>query len=188
MNCIKPIAVTLLVSLLQISEIRSQHATTLQLPATEEHLVTGEHALKHNRLSLLMYHNYINIETLEGSHLIIIPALGFDYEFWFSENWGCGLHNDVVITHKIAHNMLSDRSYPFLTTLDGLWKPYKGLVFLLGPGLEIEHSEHLFFVRGGIEYEIEIGSHWDVCPTIFYDSRKSAFNTCSIGMGLGKRF
>jgi hypothetical protein len=179
--------------------LQSQHHTDLvaatappfqtAIPVSVTHETPGEeHMLKHHRFSLLMYHNYLNIETAEGPHLLIIPALGLDYEYWINDHWGLGLHNDVVITHRIEHNMLSGRTYPFLTTLDGLWKPYKGLVFLLGPGMEFEEEQQVFFIRGGIEYEIELGHHWDFSPTIFYDNRKSAFNTCSIGLGFGKKF
>lgn len=43
-------------------------------------------------------------------------------------------------------------------------------------------------VRGGLEYEIKLASHRDVAPIMFYDSRKDAYDTFTVGIGIGKRF
>ena len=59
---------------------------------------------------------------------------------------------------------------------------------LAGPGIELEKEENFYVVRTGLEYELELGSHWDVSPTIFYDSRIDAYDTFSIGIGIGKHF
>ncbi len=138
-----------------------------------------------------MYHTYIGTSTSEGRNTLIVPSLGLDFEYWFSEAWGIGSHNDIeLISFEVEreNENFVERETPVLLTLDALWKPWKGLVVIAGPGIEFEPEENLFVFRVGLEYEIEFGSHWDIAPTIFYDSRADAYDTISMGLGVGKRF
>jgi hypothetical protein len=150
-----------------------------------------EHAFKHWRVGAMMYHTYIGTRTSEGTGTLIVPSLGLDLEYWFNERWGIGSHNDIeLISFEVERgreNFLR-RETPLLFTVDALWKPWKGLVLLAGPGIEVEPNENLFVFRAGLEYEIEFGSHWDIAPTIFYDNRADAYDTFSMGIGIGKRF
>lgn len=168
--------------------LQAQSHTSLHTPTSSSSDTGIENRFRHNRLSILMYHSYFKIKAPDGAHLVIIPSIGLDYEYWLSDRWGIGLHNDLIFTHKVEQDLLSGNSFPFLTSIDGLYKVYKGLVLLVGPGIEFEEHDYLFFMRGGVEYEIHFGSHWDVCPTIFFDNRRGANNACSIGLGIGKRF
>ena len=151
------------------------------------------HGFKHFRISAVLYHTYIGTKTSDGKDMLIVPSVGLDLEYWFNEQWGIGSHNDLeLISFEVEEREGSfiERETPVLLTLDALWKPWRGLVLLAGPGVEFEKSENLFVVRGGLEYELELelGSHWDVAPTIFYDYRKDAYDTFSVGIGIGKRF
>ncbi|KAA6438165.1 hypothetical protein ACD591_18580 [Rufibacter glacialis] len=142
-------------------------------------------------MSAVLYHTYIGTETSDGKELLIVPSVGLDLEYWFNEKWGIGSHNDLeLISFEVEdrEGTFIEKETPVLLTLDVLWKPWKGLVLLAGPGVEFEKEENLFVIRGGLEYELELGSHWDVAPTIFYDARKDAYNTFSVGIGIGKRF
>jgi hypothetical protein len=114
-----------------------------------------------------------------------------DLEYWFNPTWGIGSHNDLeLISFEVEREggTTFERETPVLLTLDALWKAWKGLVVLAGPGIELEKEENLFVLRAGLEYELELGSHWDVAPTIFYDIRLDAYDTFSVGLGIGKRF
>ncbi|MDX5420474.1 MAG: hypothetical protein LPK09_14765 [Hymenobacteraceae bacterium] len=188
MDCFKTGACILLISFCLSFPLQAQHHTDAPVHNSGSSETAGALRASHSRLSLLMYHNYVKVRTAVGSHIVVTPSLGLDFEYWFSNHWGLGLHNDLIFTHKAQQDLLSERTYPFLTSIDGLCKVYKGLVVVFGPGIEFEETHHLFFLRGGIEYEIHLGSHWDVCPTIFYDNRRNAYNTCSVGLGIGKSF
>ena len=149
------------------------------------------HDLKPWRVSAAIYHTYIGTRTAQGNQKLIVPSLGLDVEYWFSEKWGIGSHNDLeLISFEVEHNneVFLQSETPLLLTVDALWRPWKGLVLLAGPGIELEKNENLFVFRGGLEYEIEIGAHWDIAPTVFYDSRRNAYDTFSVGIGIGKRF
>jgi hypothetical protein len=167
---------------------------TLELSAQEQQVQShseGHGEFKHFRGSVVLYHTYIGTRTTEGKDLLIVPSVGLDLEYWFNHKWGIGSHNDLeLISFEVEEEegTFLERETPVLLTLDALWKPWKGLVLLAGPGIELEKEENLFVLRTGLEYELELGSHWDVAPTIFYDSRIDAYDTFSVGLGIGKRF
>lgn len=155
------------------------------------HEEAGAHEFRSWRVGVMMYHTYIGTQTSEGRETLIVPSVGLDVEYWFNEKWGIGSHNDLeLISFEVeeGESLVVERETPVLLTLDAFWKPWKGLVLLAGLGVEFEKEENLFVMRGGLEYEIEIGSHWDVAPTIFYDKRRDAYDTFSVGIGIGKRF
>lgn len=158
----------------------------------QEHDKASDHSFKPFRASVAIYHTYIGTESSGSKKYLIVPSLALDAEYWFNEKWGIGSHNDIeLISFEVeeAGDRTLERENPLLLTLDALWKPYKGFVFLLGPGVEFEKTENLFVVRGGVEYELELKkSHWDISPTIFYDTRRHAYDTFSVGIGIGKRF
>jgi len=147
--------------------------------------------INHFRVGVAISHTYIGTTTIQGKQTIIVPSLGLDLEYWFNHKWGVGFHNDLEIESFILeenNEEIVEKNYPALVTFDALWRPWKGLVLLAGFGAEFEKSENLQVARLGVEYEIEFGNHWDVFPTIFYDNRKDAHNTFSVGIGLGKHF
>lgn len=143
------------------------------------------------RISTAIAHTFVPEETTDGTKTAVLPSLGLDIEFWVNHKFGIGLHNDLeLMTFEVKENenILIEREYPFLMTLDALWKPYKELVVFVGPGIELEPVENYFVFRAGCEYEVEISTHWDLSPLVFYDIRDGAYNTLSVGIGIGYRF
>lgn len=191
MNIISKLVKTTLVAfvgaLMTLPAFAQHHETPAQ--TLDQH--AGTHEFKHWRVGAMMYHTYIGTRTSDGMGTLIVPSLGLDLEYWFNEKWGIGSHNDIeLISFEVERgreNFLR-RETPVLLTVDALWKPWKGLVLLAGPGIEIEPNENLFVFRAGLEYEIEFGTHWDIAPTIFYDNRADAYDTFSMGIGIGRRF
>tara|TARA_B100000809_G_scaffold266760_2_gene331281 strand:+ start:13957 stop:14490 length:534 start_codon:yes stop_codon:yes gene_type:complete len=147
---------------------------------------------KHFRISPVLSHTYIPTAISEGTKTIIVPSIGLDLEYWFSEKYGIGLHNDLELFNyevkKERQKLSIERDFPVVVTLDVLAKVYKGLGVVFGAGIEFEKSENLFIVRTGLEYEIEFSENWDLSPTFFYDYRHKEFETWSIGIGIGRRF
>lgn len=126
-----------------------------------------------------------------NSHLMI-PSIGFDLEYWPVRQFGVGLHSDMEIQSFVVQSVEGEgiqRVLPLVQTVDALWKPWKDLVLIAGPGLEFERTKSYALFRIGMEYEIEFGHHWDISPTLFYDNRFGHdYNTFSIALGIGKRF
>ena len=146
----------------------------------------------HFRVALLIGHTLIPEEHAHEN--FFIPSWGLDVEYWFSPKIGLGIHNDleietfVIMTENGEADHL-ERVSPLVLTLDLLIKPYHGLVFQVGPGIEIEKGDNFKLYRIGLEYEYEINHKWDICPTVFYDSRfGGGYHTWSIALGIGRRF
>jgi len=146
-------------------------------------------SFRHHRLALLLAHTHVS--TRNRKEGLLIPTYGLDYEYWFNKRWALGLHTDLELQTFIVqteHEEELERDYPLVVTLDLLWRPWKGLVFELGPGYEFEKNEDLFLIRMGVSYEIELPHHWDLAPTFFYDSRFESFDTYTLGLVIGRRF
>ena len=65
-------------------------------------------------------------------------------------------------------------------------RPYKGLLFILAPGLEFEHSEEEFLFRAGIGYVFEIDGMWSITPQFnvdFVDSEEKFVYGLAFGRG-----
>jgi len=145
----------------------------------------------HFRISAGLAHTYLPERTVVGTRNLVLPTIMLDIEYWFNHKWGLGLHNDLeLFTFEVIDNdeLFIERDYPVLLTFDVLWKPYKGLVLFLGPGIEIEPSENFLVVRAGFEYEVPFSPHWDFSPLLYYDMRDGAYNSMTIGLGVGYSF
>lgn len=149
--------------------------------------------MPHFRAAVLIGHTLIPAE--HAGEAFFIPSWGLDLEYWFNKKWSVGLHSDLEIeTFVILEGGREEeeeeleRVSPLVITLDALYKPWKGLVFQFGPGLEIEKEESFPLLRAGLEYEFELNHHWDIAPTVFYDTRFNEYHTWTIALGIGKRF
>ncbi len=141
------------------------------------------------RAALLLGHTLVSGKQAEGS--FFIPSWGLDLEYWPSDRWGLGLHNDIELETFVLIGPEGEdieRINPLVLTLDALWQFQPGWIISFGPGIEIESSENYPLLRFGLEYEIAFGKHFDVSPTIFYDQRLDGYHTWSIALGIGKRF
>ena len=143
----------------------------------------------HFRISAAIAHTFLPEETTEGTKNLILPSFALDIEYWMNHHWGIGLHNDLeLLNFEVEdehHNVFVEREFPVLITLDALWKPNKNLVLFAGPGIELESNKNYFVFRAGGEYEIPFADNWDFSPLAFYDIRDGAYNTLTIGLGVG---
>lgn len=151
---------------------------------------SAEKSFPHFRIAGLIGHTFIPT-SVSAQARMVIPSWGLDVEYWFNERIAIGLHNDIEIQSFLIEkdgDEVLEREFPLVLTLDALYKLPNGLVFGLGPGYEIEPNESFFLIRAGVEYEIELHHHWDLSPTVFYDTRFEANDTWTFAIGIGKRF
>ena len=152
-----------------------------------------EHEFKHHRIAIMIGHTHVpkGIEGGGDTGGLIVPSWGLNYEYWFNENWAIGLHNDMEITtyaiERVRDTVL-ERERPFILALVGLYKFDTGFEILTGMGLELEKNENFVVFRLGVEYEIEIGKHWDIAPGFVYDIKEDVYNSFTIGLSVGKKF
>ncbi|MCI5082455.1 MAG: hypothetical protein MRY78_12215 [Saprospiraceae bacterium] len=175
MKAIITLAVLLLVSL---SSLHAQHVDT------EKH-----HDSSFFRAAVELGHTFI--PEAHSGDLTVVSSWGLDLEYWLNHRWGFGLHNDLELETFIVKGEEGEqveRVYPLVFTLEGFYTIYEGLVFQIGPGIELEPSENFFLIRFGFEYKVPIGEKWDMAPTFFYDRRYEAYDTWTVGICVGRHF
>lgn len=154
--------------------------------------VHSPHEVSHPKFRVASFISHTLIPTPHNESHAFIPSWGIDLEYWPGARFGIGLHNDIELeTFFIegAEEELIEREYPIVSTLDALYKLAGGLVLVAGAGYEFEKNDNFFILRLGVEYEIEIGHHWDVFGTFSYDTSTGErnYHTYTFGLGFGKR-
>ena len=104
-------------------------------------------------------------------------ATGLGYEYRMSNLFGVG--------GFVEHARREDQVLTFGVPLDV--HPYKGLRFLLAPGLEHEGSESRFLMRTGAGYEAEIG-RWSMAPEFNIDFVEGGHRALVYGLSFGYAF
>lgn len=151
---------------------------------------TNEEEHHKYRITTLLSHSYIVFENV--NQVLAVPTIGVDFEYWLSKKWGVGFFSDVeIITNELEpliDGVRVSREFPVVLTLDALWEPIDKWEFVFGAGVELIENEAIKIVRGGVEYDLDIGNNWDIAPTFFYDYKPNGDDAVSIGIGIGKRF
>jgi hypothetical protein len=135
------------------------------------------------------------IEEDGKSRAVILPCWGVDYNFEFARKFSVGLHVDLVMeTFDIKKNLdegeetVIERKRPVAPAVIAFYKPTERWSFGLGAGAEFEQEENFFLNRAAVEYAVEIRKGWEVYGVVQYDIRWKAYDTFSVGLGIGKTF
>jgi hypothetical protein len=153
-----------------------------------QHQKEKEHRSNRPHITFVIGHTFLPQNTVEGTSTFAIPSFGLDIEYFFSKKFGFGLHNDLeLLNYKIKENNNSyiNREYPLLVTADLLYKVNEEVIVFAGPGIEFEKERDLPVIRLGIEFLAHTGKHLTFSPIITYDHRIDAFNSLSVGIGIG---
>ena len=153
----------------------------------------SKEARKHHRVAIMISHTHIpkGVHSVHTNAGLIVPSWGFNYEYWFNTKWALGMHNAMDITTYIIEDENGEdlvRERPIIVSLVGIYNPWKGLELVMGAGREVEESNKFWVYRIGLEYEIEIGAHWDIAPGLIFDIKEDIYSSWSVGMSVGKRF
>ncbi|MGX5818640.1 hypothetical protein ACWKWU_10610 [Chitinophaga lutea] len=139
-------------------------------------------------------HSFHGVDADGGSKTLILPYWGLDYNFQFARKFALGLHVDFIPqSFEVEKNIEGDdesveRKRPVAPALMGFFKPTERWSFGLGMGAELEKEESFVLNRAAVEYGVEIRKGWEVFGAIQYDIRWKAYDTWTIGLGIGKTF
>ena len=145
----------------------------------------------HQTLGVSISHvNIFNGVDNSENKLISLPAWGIDYNYWFNEKWGLGLHTDITVDKFTVDENLGDdapleRSFPIAPAVMGMRK-FGNHTIMFGLGGEFEKNESLFLNRLGYEYGIEVSEKWEVGAAINYDFRWNAYDSYTISIGVSR--
>ena len=155
--------------------------------------VTHEsHEFKHFRIAVTLGHGYIPTATTSDSKLVVLPTWGLDAQYWFNTRFAIGFKSDIELASyyvNVDNAGTLIRENPVIISLPIFYSPYgKDLVFLLGPGVELEGHEDFFVFRMGVGYEIHLAKGWDFTPEFVYDLKDGHINALTLSVGIGKKF
>ena len=148
---------------------------------------------KHHRVALMISHTHIpsGLPSVSNSGPLIVPSWGFTYNYRFNEKWTIGLHTDMEIATYIIEDENGEqlqRTRPIIISLVGGYNLWKGIEIVVGFGREFEEHHNFWVYRFGIEYNIEIGNHWDIGPALMFDVKENLYDSWTVGLVVGKKF
>lgn len=147
------------------------------------------HEIRHHRFAAGVGHAFVPAHEMKNR--LIVPTWGFDYEYWFFENFAIGIHSDMELQSylvSVNHEEHLERHFPWIVSLVGTYKFWQNATIYLGPGREFEENKHLNVIRAGLEYEFELPGHWDLSPGIFYDRKQSVYDAWGLAILVGHKF
>lgn len=146
----------------------------------------------HHRVTITMENAHIptKVEIAGASKNLIVPAWGFDYDYWFKPKWAFGLHTNLIMQqYKIEreHDGIKvDRNYPLSIALVGIYKPAEHWNLIAGVGRELENNESFNLLDFGVEYGVELPKEWELSFNLKYEAKINAYDTWLFGIGIGK--
>jgi len=175
----KPVLILLATSILVGTPSIAQHE-----PA-EGH----EEILHPHHMSVLLAFTHIPQGEKGDETGIYAPTIGLEYEYELTHHWAVGADGDLEFKEyavDINGVPVAQKNVLVLAAL-GIYTFTGGFQVLLGPGYSFEKNKSLFLVRAGLKYQIPIGDHWDITPTLEADFKKK-YETVALGISIGKRF
>ncbi len=120
----------------------------------QEHNEVANHNIGSHRLTLIMGNAFINNSfTDETDNILIVPAFGLNYDYFFNAKWGLGVHSDILMQQfKIEkHNDHEEivRKNPIAICGILLFKPHHRWTLVAGYGVEVEKHENFQLIRIG---------------------------------------
>ena len=122
---------------------------------------------------------------------LILPKIRLNYKYWFDERFAIGWYNNLVartyVINSDTHQDL-EREYPFLTSVVGIFNPWRGLSIFTGPGLEIDKNQTFFAFRFGIDYSSSLSNDFYIAPRFIFDYLGGDIDAYTLGVDIGRKF
>jgi hypothetical protein len=167
----------------------AQHAELSHKDQNPEH-----EGLSHrHRVTLVMANSFLKNQVDENTNdILLVPTFGLNYDFFFHQKWGVGLHTDIVLQQfKVekhdGHEELI-RENPVALCAVGLFKPLPSLTLIAGYGIEIEKHENIQLLRLGVEYGFHLPGNWELGFALEFDKKINTYNSWVLGAGFSKLF
>lgn len=119
----------------------------------------------------------------------IIPALGFDYDYWFSHKFAVGIKTLLELNSYVveqSHEETLEREFAFVIATIAIWEPVTGWALFAGPGVELEKHHNFFLIKVGTDVAKTFEQGWSVGITVDYDF-KEVNSSLSFGITVSKR-
>jgi len=157
------------------------------------HQEDATHGSSGHKITLVMAYSIINNSFSEQSNgILIVPTFGFNYDYFFGERWGLGLHTDILLQqYKVekhgGHEEIL-RENPVGLAGMVLFKPNHRMILMAGYGIEVEKHENFQMIRVGVEYGIPLPKHWELGFSLEFDYKIKTYSSLMFGIGFSKMF
>jgi opacity protein-like surface antigen len=146
--------------------------------------------------SAFVSHTHIGQGEINDNRMWLnVASFGLAYQYNFNEKWSLGVHADILIEDFTVERKLGSedeavitRSYPVALVARVNFKPIHFLSLSVGLGPEFEPEETLTILQIGLEYVWEVDEKFEVLPVVAYDIRFNAFDSWTLGLGVGYKF
>jgi hypothetical protein len=157
------------------------------------HNNSEKHCNGFHKLTGIMAFAFIdNSFSDQGNEILVVPALGLNYDYFFKHKWGLGLHSDILLQQFVAeaHGDQKEivRDNPVAITGILTYKPHHRWAIMGGYGIEFEKHKNLQLIRIGGEYSIELPKEWELGFSLEFDFKPDAYNSLLFGVGFSKLF
>lgn len=151
-----------------------------------------EQSLKHT-ISLGIGHTMVGKGVEDGSKKwLSLPSWAVDYNYRFSESWGIGLQNEIILSDFEVESFESKevitRSNPFSSMLVVGYFPLEELMVFIGGGAEFASEENFIMLRVGVEPSFEIGEKFELVTGLTYDFKVDGYDSFGLSLGVGYKF
>lgn len=141
------------------------------------------------RGAVMMANSNVPHATEGGKEVVVIPAWGFDVDYFFHPRWSIALQGDVKLqSFEVEEEQTTlQRSYP--VTLTGVlhFHALHHWSFYVGPGYEFETHENLFLVKVGTEYSFEITENFEIALNLIYENKEEVYDAWTFGVAFNKK-
>lgn len=166
--------------------------TCSQLAAQKVHSSKITIPVLHHEIDGFIGNTHIPNASIEGSSTtLILPNIGLNYKYWFDDHFAIGWYNNIVVRTFVINsdtNQEVEKKYPFISTVVGVFRPWKNLSVFAGPGLEIDNNGSLFVIRAGVDYGFALSNDWYLSPRFIFDLLGNDIKAYTVGLSIGKRF
>jgi len=141
------------------------------------------------RGAIMIANSHVPSATEGGKEVAIIPAWGFDVDYFFHPRWSVALQGDVKLqSFEIEREQAElERTYPFATALVLHYHAKRHWSFYAGPGYEFERHENLFLVKLGTEYSFEITENFEIALNLMYENKEGVYDAWTFGIAFNKK-
>lgn len=136
----------------------------------------------------MMANSHIPQAVEGGESVVIIPAWGFDVDYFFRARWSAAIQGDIKLQSFEVEDgeTILKRSYPVVIVAALHYHLVERWSFYAGPGYELERHKNLFLIKAGTEYSFEITEDFEIALNLIYESKQGVYDAWTFGIAFNK--
>lgn len=140
------------------------------------------------RGAVMMANSHVPDASQGGREIAIIPAWGFDVDYFFHPRWSAALQGDLKLqSFEIEDdNVALERTNPFSIACVLHFHTLRHWSFYAGPGYEFEQHKNFFLVKAGTEYSFEVTENFEIALNLIYEDKEGVYDSWTFGIAFNK--